>query len=352
MGKIYISNGYISVGHYVFDSNGKEILHNENKLYGEASESGYIAVLFTKDDISGKTFFVQIEDLKGNTISESYNIDAETEYEAKFYMPRFIWNDFYIIRSDNLTSGIETGVFDAKTKNIQVYSENIFGSLSNNISSKVGDDWYLSYEKDAFITNGSIINSDFSKIIVDKSTSESYKKVLFNKYIYSHSTQKDTFIDFDKNIVKDFSDIGGIASIEEFKDKIYVISNTGYIYTMDESLNYIKAPSKTEYSGLLKTNKGIYAYSESEVKQEDTSRLQVKLDLLNDNLEVQKTIFDEIAPNESNHNFMTGLTITKTPSVNYTVYGKFIYSYQDFQEDGKVTFKIYDTEKEKIFRNV
>ncbi len=168
------------------------------------------------------------------------------------------------------------------------------------------------------------------------------------KHFYSSGSKIQNILDFDTNVIKDFSEVGGINSIEDFNNKIYAISETGYIYTMDENLNYIKEPEKTEYVGLIKTDKGIYAYSEQEIAQEDTKKLQVKLDLLDDNLNSNKTVFDEIATDETYYNFLTGLTINRTPRVTYETNGKFIYSYQDFKEDGKVIFKIYDTEKEKF----
>ena len=87
-------------------------------------------------------------------------------------------------------------------------------------------------------------------------------------------------------MVKDFSEIGGILSIEDYNNTIYAISGTGYIYTMDENFNYIKEPEKSEYNSLIKTEEGIWGAS----TYKDGEERKEKLVLLNDKLEETKEI--------------------------------------------------------------
>lgn len=339
-GDIYVRNGYISVGNYVYDNKGKEILHDETKTYGEVSKSGYIAVVLEKDDISGKTYFSQVEDLKGNMISES----CQVEYSLYSSMlPKWLFDDNYMIQKDE-GSYLDDYIFNASNKDMKAFD----GIAKYECSiKKIGDNWY-SISSSGWGARQKIVNQDISQIIENKSSYELFENVLLGKHFYSSGPSIQNILDSDKNVVKDFSEVGGIKSIEDFNNKIYAISETGYIYTMDENLNYIKEPEKTDYVGLIKTDIGIYAYSEQKIDTEDTKKLQVKLDLLDDNLNSKKTVFNEMATDETYSNFLTGLTINWTPEVEYNTDGRFIYSYQNFKEGGKVIFKIYDTEKEKF----
>ena len=278
---IYISNGYISVGNYIYDNKGNEVTHNENKDYKNVSKSGFVAVTDTTEDISGTKSDNRVEDLKGNVISDSYGV----------YDVNYLFEDYFVAYDHEKDKDI---LINAKTKETQNLSDvltdyNDKGDLPS--AEKIGE-WYLikcSGNDDWYAKN------DFSKAVSLKQYFDDYSYkcdyFVLEKYIIGKGTQGGNSdltkaFDLDGNVVKDFSEIGGILSIEDYNNTIYAISGTGYIYTMDENFNYIKEPEKSEYNSLIKTEEGIWGAS----TYRDGEESKEKLVLLNDKLEETKEI--------------------------------------------------------------
>ena len=279
---VYYSNGYISSGSYIYDSTGKEITHEENKTYGKVSKSGYVSVVIKSEDVSGKKYIEQIEDLQGNKVSETYNLyNSEPNF-------MYVFEDYYMTYNNE---NEEYLLINAKNKEVKNLEEILYkdGGIMYNLPEtveKIGNIYLI----DTKVQDAWCVNNDFSKVTSARPHYDNYeyktKKILLDKYIIGEGTQGGNAdeiraFDLDGNMVKDFSKIGNVKSIEEYNNTIYVISETGYIYTMDENFNYIVGPQKTDYESLLKCKDGILAvqYVDSENR---------KLTLLDNNLQPVK----------------------------------------------------------------
>lgn len=278
---LYVNNGYISVGNYIYDNKGKEVQHNESKTYKDVSKSQYVLVTNTVEDVSGIKSNDRIEDLNGNIISETYNEN---------YI-KYLFEDYFIIY-DSENENYQ--LFNAKTKETNNFSNlleaNYFGNDILSIEEK--GEWYFI----EFAGIGSwYIKNDFSTVISGQQSYDYYmyscgdfilEKYLIGEGIQGGNSNQTRAFDLNGKMVKDFSEIGGIQSIVDYNNIIYVISKTGYIYTMDENFNYIIQPEKTEYDSLIKSNQGIWAIE----SYKDGSETKDKITLLDDKLEKQKEI--------------------------------------------------------------
>lgn len=256
---VYVSNGYISVGNYVYDNKGMVVTQGDNKTYGNVSKSKYVAVQVKTEDVSGTTTVVQIEDLKGNKITD-YS-QTFTTYGVNNI--EYLFEDFYTVYDREKE---EVLLINAKNNEIKKVEEIIDGCDGEPYVYEQYGNWYR------VRTNGDLndwfINSDFSKVISNKQyyNDDEYEcsKVILDKYLIGNGNKTNTSdkivaFDLEGNMVKDFTEIGKIKSITDYNNIIYVISETGYIYTMDSSFNYILQPTKTEYENLFKTKDGIWA---------------------------------------------------------------------------------------------
>lgn len=256
---VYVSNGYISVGNYVYDNKGMVVTQGDNKTYGNVSKSKYVAVQVKTEDVSGTTTVVQIEDLKGNKITD-YS-QTFTTYGVNNI--EYLFEDFYTVYDREKE---EVLLINAKNNEIKKVEEIIDGCDGEPYVYEQYGNWYR------VRTNGDLndwfINSDFSKVISNKQyyNDDEYEcsKVILDKYLIGNGNKTNTSdkivaFDLEGNMVKDFTEIGKIKSITDYNNIIYVISETGYIYTMDSSFNYILQPTKTEYENLFKTKDGMWA---------------------------------------------------------------------------------------------
>lgn len=258
---VFVSNGYISVGNYIYDNKGMVVAQDENKIYGNVSKSNYVSVQVKSEDVSGTTTVVQIEDLKGNKITDFTQSFSSNQVINDI---KYLFGDFYTVYD---RENEEHLLINAKNNEIKKMNE-ILDGFKNSFESLyiIGQDgnWYYAGANSKYW----IINSDFSKVISNKQyyKDDEYKcsKVILDKYLIgngSRSAIADKIVAFDLegNMIKDFTEIGKIKSITDYNDIIYVISETGYIYTIDSSFNYILQPTKTEYENLFKTKDGIWA---------------------------------------------------------------------------------------------
>lgn len=280
---VYYSNGYISVGNYIYDSEGKEITHDENKTYGNVSKSGYVSVVIKSEDVSGKHYIEQIEDLQGNKISDSYTLYST---DSDFV---YLFEDFYYVCDRDNEEYLLINAKNNETKNLEEVLCKDGGSLSYapNIIRKFGNLYLLSEGSKAWC-----VNSDFSKVTSAAPIYDGFgytvNNIILDKYMIGKGNQGGNAdeiraFDLDGNMVKDFTEIGNVKAIEEYNNIIYIISETGYIYTMDENFNYIIQPEKTEYVGLLKCKDGIIA-------TKDVGSGNVNMTLLDENLQPVKEL--------------------------------------------------------------
>ena len=281
---IYYSNGYISVGNYIYDSSGKEITHDENKTYGNVSKSGYVSVVIKSEDVSGKHYIEQIEDLQGNKISDAYTLYST---DSDFV---YLFEDFYHVYDRENEEYLLINAKNNEIKNLEDVLCKDGGSLSYapDKIEKFGN-LYLIYTSGH---NAWCVNSDFSKVTSAEPRYNRFgytvNKIILDKYMIGEGNQGGNAdeiraFDLDGNMVKDFSEIGNVKAIEEYNNIIYIISETGYIYTMDENFNYIIQPEKTEYEGLLKCKDGIIA-------TKDVGSGNVNIILLDENLQPVKEL--------------------------------------------------------------
>ena len=328
---MYASNGYITLnskdkGNYIYDSKGKEIAHSENKKYGKVSKSGYINVIAMNEDVSGQSYVAQIEDLEGNKISETYKSFGPTAGSPEI---TYLFEDFFEIY-DRETE--EYLLINAKTKELKKMTDVIDGFDTKYVKTleyvDTYDNWYsVKNESNDYW----FIKKDFSKVVEGTQYYEDYKyacnTIVLDKYLIGHGEQggnseQTKAFDFDGNMVKDFSDIGGIKVMQVYNNVIYVITDTGYIYTMDENFDYISEPIKTEYTNLLKTEDGIWGANGSNINNS-------QINLLDDKLQTKK----EISVKTDNLSEMTGDG------------EKWIY-----KTVNEVTSFVYNVEKEEILQ--
>lgn len=280
---IYYSNGYISVGNYIYDSSGKEITHDENKTYGNVSKSGYVSVVIKSEDVSGKHYIEQIEDLQGNKISDSYTLYST---DSDFV---YLFEDFYHVYDRENEEYLLINAKNNEIKNLEevLYKDGGRLSYAPDRIEKFGNLYLISERSNAWC-----VNSDFSKVTSATPRYDGFgytvNKIILDKYMIGEGNQGGNAdeiraFDLDENMVKDFSEIGNVKAIEEYNNIIYIISETGYIYTMDENFNYIIQPEKTEYVGLLKCKDGIIA-------TKDVGSGNVNMTLLDENLQPVKEL--------------------------------------------------------------
>lgn len=281
---VYYSNGYISVGNYIYDSDGKEITHDENKTYGNVSKSGYVSVVIKSEDVSGKQYIEQIEDLQGNKISDSYTLYST---DSDFV---YLFEDFYHVYDRENEEYLLINAKNNEIKNLEevLYKDGGRLSYAPDRIKKFGNLYLISTD----VYNAWCVNSDFSKVTSAEPRYDNLgytvNKIILDKYMIGKGNQGGNAdeiraFDLDGNMVKDFSEIGNVKAIEEYNNIIYIISETGYIYTMDENFNYIIQPEKTEYEGLLKCKDGIIA-------TKDVGSGNVNMTLLDENLQPVKEL--------------------------------------------------------------
>lgn len=317
--EIYVSNGYISTGNYVYDNKGKEVAHDENKKYYKVSKSEYVLVKVELRSVSGTTYVNQIEDLKGNKVSESYSSYRDFESDG------YLFEDCYVVYDKENAENIILDAHDHEPKRPEDF-ENTF--LKTTLSTERQDGtWYYVKSKDNFHW---FINADFSKVLYEKIEVDgdeyTYKQVLLDKYILAESKQKKTALfTTEGNLVADLTENGGVAAIQTFEDTIYIISDK-YIYTVDSELNYIAEPVETEFDALAVTKDGVWGV------QTDKNKL---------------ILLDKTAKETAEMTDIDDWDLKKIVGHHSTNGDNFIYALKDDVIPSEVEF-IYNTETEKM----
>lgn len=321
--EIFINNGYISAGHYIYDSKGKEVAHNDNKIYNKVSKSEYVLVTIEINNVTGTKYMNQIEDLKGNKVSEQYLTYSD------FDSDRYLFEDFYLIYDREKEDNV---ILDAN-KNEAKYAEefeNRFLETTLSTVRKYGE-WYCVRSAKGF---NWFVNSDFSKIIYEKINVDNeeytYKQVILDKYMLAESNQgKVALFNTEGNMIADLTENGGVKDIKAFEDVIYILSDK-YLYTVNSDLEYIVEPKKTDFSGLALTKEGVWGVGTNKGKE--------KLVLLDEKTEEKAEMSDVEDWNLKN--------IIKEQSSDGS---KFIYAIEEEELPSEVNF-IYNTDTEEMMK--
>lgn len=212
----YIMNNYVytnnkiygdSEFNYVFDSKGKEVYKANGSIIG-ISESGYCLISEKMDSMaSGENEEYNIVDLK----------DGKSVYSSKSEMVYSDYKDYFI--KEELNAMVSGTLIDSKT--LEEYKD----YASNKDYLKEESEELKSFNMPYYNGEKNYLGSTI--IDVNKKT------ILKNGKI----------IDFDGNELKDISE-GDVKYICSYDDNIFVVTRTGYVYTLDKKYEYIAKPVK------------------------------------------------------------------------------------------------------------
>jgi len=187
---------------------------------------GYSLQTVTKDELSGKTYEARIVDLKGNTTWSMSMRSSSPEYfkviAENYVLVRKDLANYWIVNAEN---GEET---DLKLSalpsylDVRLYGNNVLIGLTGNNENY----WLLNYK------TGELIQ-----------TTNHVRVVLNDKYIWAQPLWgTDGIYSFDGELVKELE--GETRQIHYLDGKYYVMSKTGFFYTMDDDFEYIDEPVK------------------------------------------------------------------------------------------------------------
>lgn len=238
------SNGYITVDPYrrdgtyndnigkshIIDPEGKSIKSGKsNVAYSEVSKDGYILAVYEEDGLSGKTYNTKIESLQGKEI---FSVEGKAEYKL------ITGNVFAIILKDESKVSNKVILIDAKSKEKYEYDYNLFTILDNVVSG----------ENYIYIDN-KIIRTDLKKAYDNMPV---MKQDLNDKYYLGEQG----IVNLEGKVVYDFSE-GGYSQVYYYDGTYYVVSKTGFLYTMDDNFKRIAEPIKHSSLDLVLTTNGI-----------------------------------------------------------------------------------------------
>lgn len=217
--KLYSSNEY----NYVFNSQGKEV-YKTNGAIGGISESGYCLTEEQKESMStGDSLQYNIIDLKnGNNVYSTDYTNVQNGF-VKFKYSNY--KDYFL--KEELNAMVSGSLIDANTKEeYKNFAENKDYLEKESQILKNYNMPYYDGEKNYL--GGTIINME-------------------NKLFL----QDGKICNFDGKELKDISE-GEVKYIFYYNNNILVITNTGYIYTLNKDLEYIVKPTKIASTELPK----------------------------------------------------------------------------------------------------
>lgn len=206
--KVYGENDY----NYVFDSKGKEV-YKVNGAIGGVSENGYCITEEDEENMArGKYLQYNIIDLKtGKSVYEKDYDHVQNGFQEFKYSN---YKDYFIKEESNSEIAI-----DAKTlEEYKNYASN--KEYLKNESEELKDLKMPYYNGGTNYSGSNIIDVN--------------KKLLL---------KKGNIIDFDGNELKDVSE-GDVKYISSYGDNIFVVTETGYVYTLDKNYEYKVKPQK------------------------------------------------------------------------------------------------------------
>lgn len=288
-------NGYI-IGNpnkkddsYIEDYSGNKLLEASSSsstthiTYGDVSKSGYVVMTKEEESLSGTTYKTTIEDMNGSVI---YSVNGVAK-------SAWICDDIFYVgdvnpRGNGIYDDIEDkGAFDivnAKTGKVQKVDLGQFATGPN-----------ISVCKNYFRINNYILSTDLEKVY---QTLTYMEKGLTDNYYLSSGN----IVDFSGNIVHSFEEDGGVKEIYYYDNTYYVVSNTGFLYTMNDSFEKISEPIKFDDS-LIFTTEGVVAKINGSVGILDKNlNIPVKIDDKGDlNIEQSNKIYDNFIYFHAHH---------------------------------------------------
>ncbi len=215
---------------YIIDAEGNSIKSEKSSVaYSEVSKDGYVLAVYEEDGLSGKTYHTKIESLKGEEI---FTVEGKAEYKL------IIENIFAVILKDERKVSNKVILIDAKSKEKYEYDYNLYTILDNVIGGKN----YI------YIDN-KIISTDLKKVYDNMPV---MKQDLNDKYYLGEQG----IVNLEGKVVYDFSE-GGYSQVCYYDGAYYVVSKTGFLYTMDDNFKTIAEPIKHSTSDLVLTTNGV-----------------------------------------------------------------------------------------------
>jgi len=275
-------NGYLTIepfkyDSYIIDKEGKVVFEiNENIKYGAVSKDGYVAIQKTINNLSGNTTIMQIIDLQENVVYEDENITSTFEY---------VVDDIFVVDGIDRYGTPNKGYFiDLKDKNNKKKIE--LGGILHKPSTYPDYDGIAvkdgiivvdeSSATDYFIDAKTFVKYEIAELNFSNSSrkiiNSNYYLIIDNdgeeKYYINKIDQASKTDSLGETAVKDLSE-GGVAYIEYYNGVYYVISKTGYFYTLDDDFNYILEPVKDTKSKMFLTSEGVVVQNVVETKGGD-----------------------------------------------------------------------------------
>lgn len=176
-----IQNGFINAFNgKIYDKNG-DLVYSSEAATTAISKNGYVLEMVTEESMAeGTVKKYRIVDYK----------TGEILTESKYGIEYLDYEDYF-----SYNTGNNTYVYDAKTK-------------------------------------------ERGELPFGKST-----ELLSMKYRLKYNPTRQKIYDFDDNELKDISE-GGVREIVCYGDRIFVLTNTDYVYTLDMNFNYVVQPTK------------------------------------------------------------------------------------------------------------
>lgn len=228
--------------HAIFDITGKRIFRDTDNIsyYGVSSAKSIIAKEKI-EELSGTTITYKIQDFEGNTL-----LDNQEKGEI-----HYIGDGFYWVEDEETKDYL----YNAKEKQ------------------RVDLQWQTDEEDfDSMFFEGELFTDKTDEIIVGRGNTyvvnkngtirslEICSRVLSNenKLVYYLGDRygeenKCGIYDFNGNMLKDLSE-GKVKDIWYENGKIFVLSETGFYYVLDENYNYLVEPVKAEINDVESEN--------------------------------------------------------------------------------------------------
>lgn len=245
------SNGYVYSKN---NNNVKDLKSNTVIATGDAdttcvgvTSGGYVLQNVVKEELAGKVYKSQIIDKTGKVIWSHENKSSKPEYFKAVYGD-------YVIYLTNTYSNQKYTIIDAKTgKTTSTGYCSVAGYFEYKIKGKymligitANNDHYSIFNMET----GELINTKLSHI----------HKILNDKYVYATPLWGTVGIySTDGTLVKSLEE-GKVQDIYYYNNKYYVISTTGFYYTLDDKFTYVDQPVKINsvYKEIRPTQYGIY----------------------------------------------------------------------------------------------
>lgn len=239
--------------HAIFDITGKRIFRDTDNIsyYGVSSAKSIIAKEKI-EELSGTTITYKIQDFEGNTL-----LDNQGKGEIYYVGDGFYWVE---------DSEAKDYLFNAKAKqkielqwqtdeedfDSMYFEGELFTDKADEIIVGRGDKYVVN-------KNGTIKSIE----ICSRVLSNENKIVYYGGDLYGEENKCGIY-DFNGNMLKDLSE-GKVKDIWYENGKIFVLSETGFYYVLDENYNYLVEPVKAEINDVASENRVVKSVEEETI---------------------------------------------------------------------------------------